>query len=52
MIQRLRAHPLLVIIILAVIARIAVLLFFPTVFDFVQSGVVQGSDAYDAYAQN
>src|SRR5689334_22538505 len=52
MIQRLRAHPLLLIIILAVIARIAVLLLFSNVFDFVQNGVVQGSDAYDAYAQN
>jgi hypothetical protein len=52
MIQRFRAHPLLVIIVLAVIARIAVLLIFPDVFDFVKSGVVQGSDAYDAYAQN
>jgi 4-amino-4-deoxy-L-arabinose transferase-like glycosyltransferase len=52
MIQRLRAHPLLVVITLAVIARLAVLLVFPGVFDFVQSGVVQGSDAYDAYAQN
>ncbi len=52
MIQRLRAHPLLLIIILAAVARIAVLLVFSDVFDFVQNGVVQGSDAYDAYAQN
>lgn len=52
MIQRLRAHPLLLIIILAAVARITMLLVFSDVFDFVQNGVVQGSDAYDVYAQN
>jgi 4-amino-4-deoxy-L-arabinose transferase-like glycosyltransferase len=52
MIRRLRSHPLTVILILAIVVRLAVLLIFPKIFDFVESGVVQGSDAYDAYAQN
>lgn len=35
-----------------VIARLAVLLAFPSVFAFEQSGAVHGSEAYDAYARN
>jgi len=52
MIQRLRFHPLAAIILLAVIMRLAVLLAFPRVFAFEQTGAVQGSEAYDVYAQN
>lgn len=40
------------VLLLAVIVRVAVLLAFPQVFAFDQTGAVHGSDAYDAYAQN
>jgi len=52
LIERLRAHPLIVIIALAAAVRLAVLLAFPSVFAFEQTGAVQGSEAYDEYAQN
>lgn len=51
-IQQIRAKPLAIIIALAVILRLAVLLAFPSVFAFDQTNSVQGSDAYDAYANN
>ncbi len=35
-----------------VVARLAVLLAFPSVFAFDQTNAVHGSEAYDAYAQN
>lgn len=50
--QILRSHKLLFVLILAIAARLAILLLFPQVFAFDQTGAVQGSDAYDAYAQN
>lgn len=34
------------------VARLAVLIAFPSVFAFEQSGAIHGSEAYDAYAQN
>lgn len=45
-------HKLRVILLLAAVVRLAVLLAFPGVFAFDQTGAVHGSDAYDAYAQN
>ncbi|MBN1287553.1 MAG: glycosyltransferase family 39 protein [Anaerolineae bacterium] len=36
----------------AVVIRLAVLLVFPSVFAFEQTGAVHGSEAYDTYAQN
>lgn len=45
-------HPLVFILLLAMIVRLGVLLAFPSIFDFVHTGSVQGSDAYDAYALN
>jgi len=45
-------HKLALVIALAVVIRLAVLLLFPQVFGFDQTGAVQGSDAYDVYAQN
>ncbi|MBZ0291343.1 MAG: glycosyltransferase family 39 protein [Anaerolineae bacterium] len=50
--QRLLNYKLVFVILLAVILRVGVLLAFPQVFDFVHTGAVHGSDAYDAYAQN
>lgn len=45
-------YKLAIVILLAVIIRMGVLLAFPQVFDFVSTGAVHGSDAYDAYARN
>ena len=52
MIERLSFHKLAVVIVLAVAVRLVVLLLFPSVFAFDQTGAIHGSDAYDAYAQN
>lgn len=46
------AHKLIVVLALAAAVRLAVLLAFPSVFAFDQTGQVHGSDAYDIYAQN
>ncbi|MBZ0289611.1 MAG: glycosyltransferase family 39 protein, partial [Anaerolineae bacterium] len=48
----LRSHKLLVILALAALVRLGVLVAFPGVFAFDQTGAVQGSEAYDTYAQN
>ncbi|NWG16168.1 MAG: glycosyltransferase family 39 protein [Chloroflexi bacterium] len=50
--KRLLDHPLPFILLLAAAVRLIVLLGFPQVFAFEQTGAVHGSDAYDAYAQN
>jgi hypothetical protein len=52
MLHQLRKYKLPLIIALTIIVRLAVLLLFPDVFAFDQTGAVHGSDAYDAYAQN
>ncbi|MAS36912.1 MAG: hypothetical protein CL610_23110 [Anaerolineaceae bacterium] len=52
MIARLLTYKLPIVLALAVLVRLAVLLAFPGVFAFDQTGAVHGSDAYDAYAQN
>jgi hypothetical protein len=52
MMTRLAHHKPALVVLVAVVARLAVLLGFAPIFDFVSSGAVHGSDAYDAYAQN
>src|SRR5262245_14404448 len=52
MLKTILAHKLLFILLIAVVVRLGVLLRFPDVFAFEQTGAVHGSDAYDAYAQN
>ncbi|MFQ3536371.1 MAG: glycosyltransferase family 39 protein [Aggregatilineales bacterium] len=47
-----RVSWLSLVLLTCVAARLAVLLAFPSVFAFEQSGAVHGSEAYDAYAQN
>lgn len=45
-------HKLAVLLAAAVLIRMGVLLAFPSVFAFDQTGTIHGSEAYDAYAQN
>jgi 4-amino-4-deoxy-L-arabinose transferase-like glycosyltransferase len=52
MAKKLLAHKLALVVALSVAVRLAIFLAFPAVFDFVQTSQVQGSDAYDVYAQN
>ncbi|MCB9455472.1 MAG: hypothetical protein H6671_05760 [Anaerolineaceae bacterium] len=52
MVKTLLQHQLVLILAVAVVARLGVLLAFPGIFAFDQTGAVHGSDAYDAYAQN
>jgi 4-amino-4-deoxy-L-arabinose transferase-like glycosyltransferase len=52
MIAQLTRHKLILVLALAIIIRLAILLAFPNIFAFDQTGQVHGSDAYDAYAQN
>src|SRR5512145_3305108 len=51
-VKRLSAHKLAVLLVVSVAVRLAVLLVFPSIFAFDQTGAIHGSDAYDAYAQN
>lgn len=52
MFARLFRHPLALLLIFAIAARLSVLALFPSVFDFATSGVIHGSDAYDKYARH
>jgi hypothetical protein len=52
LIQSLLRHKLIALLLLAVVARLAVLLIFDDVFAFERTGAIHGSDAYDDYAQN
>ncbi len=52
MMQRFYSHKLAVVLLIAVAARLAILLAFPSVFAFEQTGVIHGSEAYDVYARN
>ncbi|MBZ0304011.1 MAG: hypothetical protein K8J31_30005, partial [Anaerolineae bacterium] len=52
MIPLLIKYKLPLLIALAIGVRLGVLLAFPGVFAFEQTGAIHGSDAYDAYAQN
>jgi len=52
MLTTISRYKLLIVLLLAVIVRVGVLLAFPGVFNYEQTGAVHGSDAYDAYAQN
>lgn len=45
-------HKLLWLTLLTIAVRVAVLLAFPNIFAFDQTGATHGSDAYDIYAQN
>lgn len=47
-----RAHPLVLVLIAAVIVRAAIVIALPTIFAFDQTGTVHGSGAYDTYALN
>jgi 4-amino-4-deoxy-L-arabinose transferase-like glycosyltransferase len=50
--SRIKTSPLLLIIIMAILLRLAVLLALPSVFAFEKTGVYQGIRDYDTYAQN
>lgn len=50
--RQLASHKPAAVILLAILVRLAVLLAFPKVFAFDQTGAVQGSEAYDRYARN
>lgn len=52
MMAHITRHKLLLVLALASVVRLAILLAFPSIFAFDQTGQVHGSDAYDAYAQN
>lgn len=43
---------LIAVVLVAVVARLTVLLAFPGIFAFEQTGAIHGSEAYDTYAQN
>ncbi|MCA9902365.1 MAG: glycosyltransferase family 39 protein [Anaerolineae bacterium] len=45
-------YRLLWVLILAVLVRLIIFFAFPSVFNFVETGAIHGSDSYDAYAQN
>jgi 4-amino-4-deoxy-L-arabinose transferase-like glycosyltransferase len=47
-----RAHPLLLVLLLAAAARVAIVIALPSIFAFDQTGTVHGSGAYDTYALN
>ncbi len=50
--SRLTAHKLVLVILVTITIRVAVLAVFPNIFDFVTTGAVHGSNAYDEYARN
>jgi 4-amino-4-deoxy-L-arabinose transferase-like glycosyltransferase len=52
LIHRLAAHKLALVILLCIAARVAALVALPGVFDFVSTGAIHGSGAYDTYATN
>ena len=52
LLQKLAAHKLALVALLCIVVRIAALAALPGIFDFVTTGVVHGSGAYDIYAQN
>ena len=47
-----KTHMLKIVLIIAVILRVAMLFLFPDIFNFVEAESIHGSDAYDAYAVN
>ncbi|RMF79900.1 MAG: hypothetical protein D6737_09875, partial [Chloroflexi bacterium] len=52
MLQRVLAHKLALIVAVSVAVRLAILLAFPSIFAFEDTGAIHGSDAYDRYATN
>jgi len=45
-------HKLAVVLVIAVAARLAIFAAFPSIFNFVETGAIHGSEAYDSYATN
>lgn len=52
MLKHLITHKRLLVLLIALIVRVAMLAALPDVFDFVSTGAIHGSEAYDSYAQN
>ncbi len=52
MVRTLGRHRLAAVLTAAAVVRLVIFLAFPSIFDFVRTGVIHGSDAYDRYAQN
>lgn len=52
MLEKLKPYRLALVLALCVVMRLGVLLAFPSVFAWDQTGTVHGSDAYDIYARN
>jgi 4-amino-4-deoxy-L-arabinose transferase-like glycosyltransferase len=52
LIRWISTHKLVVILVVALVVRVAILLAFPSVFAFQDTGAIHGSAAYDEYAQN
>ncbi len=52
LISLLNRHKLWIVLLVALAARGTVLLLFPNIFAFEQTGTIHGSEAYDVYAQN
>jgi 4-amino-4-deoxy-L-arabinose transferase-like glycosyltransferase len=48
----LSAHKLALVLLLCIVVRLGVLVLFNSYFAYTETGVIHGSDAYDAYAQN
>ncbi len=45
-------HKLAVVLVIAVAARLSIFIAFPSIFNFVETGAIHGSEAYDSYATN
>ncbi len=52
LLQSLSPHKLAIVILLCIVVRLAILIAFPSIFAFDQTGTIHGSQAYDEYAQN
>ncbi len=52
LLKKLLAHKLAIVLVIAVAARMAVFIAFPSIFNFVETGAIHGSEAYDSYATN
>jgi 4-amino-4-deoxy-L-arabinose transferase-like glycosyltransferase len=52
LVQRLLKHKLAVVLVISIVIRLGMVLVFPQVFAFDQTGAIHGSEAYDRYARN
>lgn len=50
--SRFKRFPLLLVLVLCVVVRLGVLVAFPSIFAFEQTGAIHGDEAYDVYPQN